>query len=49
MNGAEATPLKFSQDMVECASGDLDFLNTITTGNESLVYGYDTKLKVQSS
>jgi hypothetical protein len=41
--------LDVAQDMLECANGDLDFLKTVITGNESWVYGYDPGTKAQSS
>jgi hypothetical protein len=37
------------QDMLECANGDLDFLKTVITGDESWMYGYDPGTKAQSS
>jgi hypothetical protein len=37
------------QNMMECANGDLDFLMTVITGDESWVYGYDPETKAQSS
>ena len=41
--------LEVSQDMLDCANGDPDFLNTMITDDESWVYGYDPETKVQSS
>jgi hypothetical protein len=41
--------LDFAQDMLECANGDLDFLKTVITGDESWVYGYAPGTKAQSS
>jgi hypothetical protein len=41
--------LDVAQDMLECANGDLDFLKTVITGDESWVYGYDPETKAQSS
>ena len=41
--------LEVSQDMLDCANGDPDFLNTVITGDESWVYVYDPETKVQSS
>jgi hypothetical protein len=41
--------LDITQDMLECANGDLDFLKTVITGDESWVYGYDPGTKAQSS
>ena len=32
-----------SQDMLDSTNSDLDFTNTIITGDESWVYGYDPK------
>jgi hypothetical protein len=40
--------LDVAQDMLECANGDLDFLKTVITGDESWVYGYDPESKAQS-
>jgi histone-lysine N-methyltransferase SETMAR len=40
--------LDIAQDMLDCVNGDLDFLKTMTTGDESWVYGYDPKIKAQS-
>jgi hypothetical protein len=37
-----------TQDMVECAKGDPEFLKTVITGDETWVYGYDLEMKVQS-
>jgi hypothetical protein len=40
--------LEVSQDMLDYANSDPEFLNIVTTGDESWVYGYDPN-KVQSS
>ncbi len=40
---------EISQDMLECASQDQNFMNTIITGNETWVYSYDSETKLQSS
>jgi hypothetical protein len=40
--------LEVARDMLECANGDPEFLKTVTTGDETWVYGYDTETKVQS-
>jgi hypothetical protein len=42
-------PLEVTRDMLECASGDPQFLKTMITGDETWVYGYDPETKVQSS
>jgi hypothetical protein len=36
-------------DMLECASGDPEFLKTVITGDETWVYEYDPETKVQLS
>jgi hypothetical protein len=41
--------LEVTQDMLECANGDPEFLKTVITGDEMWVYGYDLETKVQSS
>ena len=41
--------LEVSQDMLDSANGDPNFLNTVITGDESWVYGYDPETKAQSS
>jgi AraC-like DNA-binding protein len=41
--------LEVARDMLECASGDTEFLKTMITGDETWVYGYDPETKVQSS
>jgi hypothetical protein len=41
--------LQVTQDMLECANGDPEFLKTVITGDETWVYGYDPETKVQSS
>jgi hypothetical protein len=41
--------LDVAQEMLECANGDLDFLKTVITGDESWVNGYDPGTKAQSS
>jgi len=48
-DGAEATPLEVSQDMLDYANSDPEFLNIVTTGDDSWVYGYDPETKAQSS
>jgi hypothetical protein len=40
--------LEVTPDMLECASGDPEFLKTMITGDET-VYKYDPEIKVQSS
>ena len=37
--------LEVSQDMLDSTNSDPDFLNTIITGDESWVYGYDPETK----
>jgi len=41
--------LEVSQDMLDYANSDPEFLNIVTTGDESWVYGYDPETKAQSS
>jgi hypothetical protein len=41
--------LKVTQDMLECANGDPEFLKTVVTGDETWMYGHDPETKVQSS
>jgi len=38
-----------SQELLHRVNGDDNFLKNITTGDETLVYGYDVETKVQSS
>ncbi|XP_075737316.1 protein GVQW3-like [Rhipicephalus microplus] len=41
--------VKVSQDILDFTSSDPNFMNTIITGDESWVYGYDPETKSQSS
>ncbi|XP_037504875.1 protein GVQW3-like [Rhipicephalus sanguineus] len=41
--------VEVSQDMLDFTSSDPNFMNTIITGDESWVYGYDPETKSQSS
>ena len=41
--------LEVTQDTMDSANSDPEFLNIITTGDESWVYGYDPETKAQSS
>ena len=41
--------LEVSQDMLDYANSDPEFLNIVSTGDESWVYGYDPETKAQSS
>ena len=41
--------LEVSQDMLDSVANDPGFMNTIITGDESWVYGYDPETKAQSS
>jgi len=41
--------LEIAQDMLDCIESDSNFLNTVITGDESWVYGYDPETKAQSS
>ena len=41
--------LEIAQDMLECVESDSKFLNSMFTGDESWVYGYDPETKAQSS
>jgi hypothetical protein len=38
--------LEVARDMLQCASGDPEFLKTVMTGDETCVYGYDLETKV---
>jgi len=40
---------EIAQDMLDCVESDSNFLNTVITGDESWVYGYDPATKAQSS
>jgi len=41
--------LEVSQDMLDYTNSDPKFLNIVTTGDESWVYGYNPDTKAQSS
>ncbi|PNF21592.1 hypothetical protein B7P43_G12727 [Cryptotermes secundus] len=41
--------LEIAQDMLDNANSNPNFLNTVITGDESWVYGYDLETKIQSS
>ncbi|PNF41749.1 hypothetical protein B7P43_G03429 [Cryptotermes secundus] len=41
--------LEIAQDMLDNANSNPNFLNTVITGDESWVYGYDPETKMQSS
>ncbi|XP_013788617.2 uncharacterized protein LOC106472507 [Limulus polyphemus] len=41
--------VEVSQDMLDSTNSDPHFMNTIITGDESWVYGYDPETKSQSS
>ena len=41
--------LEVAQDMLVSANSNPEFLNIVTTGDESWVYGYDPEAKAQSS
>ena len=41
--------LEVSQNMLDYANSDPEYMNFVTTGNESWVYGYDLETKAQSS
>ena len=41
--------VEVSQDMLDYANSDPEFLNIVITGDESWVYGYDPETKAQSS
>ena len=41
--------VEVSQDTLDSTNSDLDFMNTIITGDESWVYEYDLETKSQSS
>jgi hypothetical protein len=38
--------LEVARDMLECASGDPEFLKIVVTGDEAPVYGYGPETKV---
>ena len=40
--------LEIAQDMLDYVESDSNFLNTVITGDESWVYGYDPETKAQS-
>ena len=40
---------EISEDMLDLAYHDLEFIKTIITGDETRVYGYDPETKFQSS
>lgn len=40
---------EIAQDMLEAVQNDPNFLNTVITGDETWVYGYDPETKAQSS
>ena len=37
--------LKIAEDMLDCANNDLEFTKTITTGDDTWVYGYNPESK----
>ena len=37
--------MEITQDMLDCANNDLEFMKTIITGDEIWVYGYDPESK----
>jgi len=41
--------VEVAQDMLDCAESDSNFMNTVITGDESWVYGYDPETKTHSS
>ena len=41
--------LHIAQNMLYCANNDLEFMETIITGDDTLVYGYNPESKFQSS
>ena len=41
--------VEVAQDLLDTTSTDPEFLNTVITGDESWVYGYDPETKAQSS
>ena len=41
--------LEIAQDMLNCLESDSNFMNTVITGDESWVYGYDPEKMAQSS
>ena len=40
--------LEIAQDMLETVNSDPNFFNTVITGDETWVYGYDPETKFQS-
>ena len=41
--------MEISEDMLDLANHDPEFIKTITTGDETWLYGYDPETKFQSS
>ena len=39
--------LEIAQDMLDCVESDSNFLNTVITGDELWVYGYNSETKAQ--
>lgn len=46
--GMQKLYLDVTQDMLECANGDLDFLKAMITSDECWVLGYNPETKAQS-
>lgn len=40
--------MEIPQEMLDCVKHELDFMKTITTGDEAWVYVYDLEMKFQS-
>jgi flagellar biosynthesis/type III secretory pathway chaperone len=49
MMDQEQLRLEVAQDMLDSANSDPEFLNIMSTDDESWVYGYDPETKAQSS
>jgi len=47
--GQKQLCLEIAQDKLDCVESDSKFLNTVITGDEVWVYGYDPETKAQSS
>ncbi|KAG8281158.1 hypothetical protein J6590_064628 [Homalodisca vitripennis] len=46
-NGEKQLRIEIAQDMLDSANSNSDFLNTVITGNESWIYGYDPETKIE--
>ena len=48
-DGQKENRFSISQDMLANTDGDKNFLKNVITGDETWVYNYDVKTKIQSS